>query len=228
MAPMKKKPFKKAYKKKARAKQFKKPKVAYATPKMIYAVPLRAQDQTALITANPGATGAHETFEYSVSLSDIVSTELAAFTELYDEFKITGFKIQLRPRGNLAGTGSTGQNMGFQFYSVEDFTDLNPLSSVDAALEYANVKLHKSWKGMTRYIKCKVPKLTLDVNNNPVLKVENPGWLQLQPQIIAGTNYDNTIVAHLGCKLIFDYNLNDEDVIFDQFVTLYVQFKTKK
>jgi len=197
-------------------------------PKTILSQKLRGEAAQVTVAANPGITGPYVNLEYSVSLSDIVSNELAAYTELYDEFKITGFRVSLKPRGNLASPGSTGANQGFNFYSVIDYTDLQSLSTVSEALEYANVRTHQSWRTFSRYVSCKIPKLIQDINQNPVLKVESPAWMQLAPQMIAGTNYDNTIVAHLGLKLIFEYNPNTTDVIFDEFLTIFVKFRTKK
>lgn len=192
----------------------------YATPKMIYKIPLQVAKMT-LVVANAGQS----TFEFGVSLSDIVSGDLTAFQALYDEFKITGFKWKLVPRGNNAPVGT---NTGFMYYSVLDRTDTNALTSVDAALEYPNCRKHKSWRTNSRYIPAYCPKLIHDVNNNPMLTIEKPRWLQLNTQTIGGTVYDDTIVSHIGCKIITDVNNGTNPITFDFYITMYCQFRNKK
>jgi len=208
-------------------KYVKKAKVAnFARPGMIYKIPLRIPAAEIVVDSDPTQAGALGTIEYAVSLGNIVANELAAFTELYDEFKITGFKVQLKPRGNM--NTAAGPVQGFHFYSVLDGTDLVPLADIAAAQEYTNCKTHQSWRGMSRYVKCTIPKLTRDVNNNPVLKIEGANWMQLLPQTISGVVYNNANVAHIGLKVIFEYNNNTTDVIFDEYITCYCQFRTKK
>lgn len=222
-----KRPFKKSYRK----KNYKKTKKAnFANPKMIYKIPLKIADDVLIIPSDPTGALPRVTEEFAISLDDLNVLELTAFTELYDEFKITGFKVQYRPRGNM--NTAAGPVQGFQFYSVLDGTDLVPLADSQAALQYTNCKKHYSWKGMSRYVKCTVPVLTVDVNGNPMLKVEQPRWMQLLPQTIAvggvPTIYDNATVAHIGLKTIFENNTNTTAVTFDTYVTVYVQFRNKK
>jgi len=194
----------------------------------VIAYKLKTDAQAVVVPPSPTGTGNHAHEEYSPSLSELDTNEFNAFAEIYDEFKITGFRVTLKPRGNINQPGSTGANQGFNYYSVIDYTDTVPLASIDKALEYANCKVHKSWKTFSRYVSCKVPKIIYDVNNNPTLKTESPAWMQIEDQTIMGINISNKIVAHLGLKLFFEYNLNTYDVIFDEYITLYVKFRNKK
>lgn len=171
-------------------------------------------------------TGIIDTIEYAPSLSNMANPELTAYMELYDEFKITGFTVELRPRQNT--TSYTAGNIGNTFYSVIDHTDVRPLASAAEALEYSNCRTHKSWRTFKRYAPVKVPKLLLDIQNTPLLRVDPPTWMQTLPQLIAGTNYDNTLVAHLGMKLFFEINNNAQSLVYDEILTLNVSFRNKK
>lgn len=198
-----------------------KKKVMYATPKMIYAITLQAPVQQMLVESGNFAVEA-----FSWSYGDIVANDIDALMNLYDEIKITGVTIEIKPRGNIAQAGFVADG-GFQYYTVQDSTDDNTLASTSEALEYANVRIHQSWRPMRRYVKLTVPKLLKDCNNNPLLTVEAPKWLQLRQQVIGGVTYNNAVVAHLGLKLITAVNEGDEDQIFDVYQKFHCQFRNK-
>jgi len=197
--------------------------IAHANPKMIYDIVLNAKVTTLVIPAAGGV------FNFAPSLSNVASTDLGAFQELYDEFKITGFSWQLIPRGNVISPyANATTNTGYTYFSVIDYTDTNTLASADDALEYSTCKKHSSWKKAGRKVACMVPQLIHDCNNNPMITVVKPRWMQLETQTISGTPYDDTIVAHLGCKLFFPATVNLVGQIYDKFLKLHVQFKNKK
>ncbi|AUM61939.1 putative capsid [uncultured virus] len=236
-----KKQFRKKFPKRKRAwrrgRKYVKRKTMYATSKMIYKISLACQNDTIVIPPDSVNPGTYYTYEFSPSLSDIDVSELSAFTEIYDEFKIVGVTFSLRPRGNIAftnnsvqpGTGLILSNQtGSRYYSVLDPSDLKPLLTPDSAREYTNCKVIDSWRPHRRTYKSSVPSLTYDVNNNPYLKVEGPRWMQLEPQAIAGTNYDDTILAHIGCKLIWDLNETNSSFVYDLYIKLHCMFRVKK
>jgi len=198
-----------------------KKKVMYATPKMIYAITLQAP-----VTTFTVSSGTSNVEAFSWSFGEIVANDIDALMNLYDEIKITGVTVEIKPRGNVAQAGLVADG-GFQYYTVQDSTDDNTLASTSEALEYANVRTHQSWRPMKRYVKVTVPKLLKDCNNNPLLTVEAPKWLQLRQQIIGGVTYNNAIVAHLGLKLITEVNEGDESHIFDVYQKYHCLFRNK-
>lgn len=205
--------------------------IMYATPKMVYKATLQSETTTLTILA-----GNDGTYEFSPSLGDIVSNDLTAFESLYDEFKITGFTWTIVPRGNVANASYTSDvlgagvfdNLGLQYYSVLDHTDLEPIASADEALEYRNCIRHKSWVTNSRYVPAFVPRLVRDVNNNPMMVTQRSNWMQIKTQSIVGTSYNNKNVAHIGCKLYFEQNPNSTDMEFDFYIKLHCQFRNKK
>lgn len=162
---------------------------------------------------------------FAVSLSDIASGDLSAYQALYDEFKIRSFTYYLCPKGNQS---IADRGLGFQIYHVLDNTDDNTLASPAAALEYATCKRSSSWKAYKRKINCYCPQLTHDVNNNPMITIVKPRWMQLAAQTIGGTSYDDTITAVIGAKFISDVNPSPVAQDFDLFIKLHVSFRTKK
>jgi len=206
-----------------RKKMYKKriPRLTFANPRMIYKAKLTAGSSAITVPTGQGFVSAQ-----SYSFGDIVPDDLDGFIKLYDEIKITGVKIQIIPRGNVAQAGLT-QDQGFIYYSVIDYSDDNTLSTVDEALQYASCRKHFSWRPMARYFPVKCPVLLKDVNNTNMIQTQQPQWLQLLPQTIVGTSYNNANVAHLGLKLISNINESDEDIIFDVYAHLYCQFRNK-
>jgi len=214
-----------------RKRMYRRKKMAlYATPRMVYKIALQAVPSIIPIPA-----GSPLTYQFEPSLSDLVSNDLDAFEALYDEFRITGFTWKLIPMGNVANANFTSDvlgssvydNIGLMYYSVLDHTDVVPLASPDAALEYRNCKTHRSWRTNKRYCPATVPRLTRDVNNNPLLVTAKPTWMQIKTQTIGGTSYDNKEVAHIGCKLYFEENLNSTDLELNLYITLHCEFRNK-
>jgi len=222
--------FRKYNKRRAARVYARRKKAIYATPRMVYKISLQT---IASILTIPG--GSTLKYEFEPSLSDVVSNDLTAFENLYDEFRITGFTWKLVPMGNVANTNFTSDvlgsavydNIGLLYYSVLDHTDVVPLTSSDQALEYRNCKTHRSWRTNKRYCPATVPRLTKDVNNNPLLVTQKPSWMQIKSQTIGGTTYDNKEVAHIGCKLYFEENLNATDLELNLFITLHCEFRNK-
>lgn len=205
--------------------------IIYATPNMIYKIPLMCEAEIMTITA-----GTSRAYEFEPSLSDVVSNDLTALENLYDEFRISGYTWTLIPRGNVANASYTSDvlgsaiydNVGFQYYSVLDHTDVESITSPDEALEYRNCRTHQSWKKNSRYVPAYVPRLVKDVNNNPMMVTARSNWMQIKSQTIGGTAYNNKEVAHIGCKIFFETNQNSADYVFDFYIKLYCEFRNKK
>lgn len=206
--------------------------VIYATPKMIYKASL--QGLPLAFTVPIASSYTYYPFVFEISLSDLVSNEITAFQNLYDEFKITGFTWTISPRGNIANSApadptTTGTlQKGFHYYSVLDHTDVEDLATPDEALEFASCKRHCSWRQASRYVPAYCPRLTHDINNNPMLVVDKPRWLQIATQTIAGTSYNQQNVNHIGCKIICETNFNNDEVVMDLYYKIHVMFRNKK
>jgi len=204
----------------------------FATTKMIYKATLR--EEKAEITVPIATTTQYYPFVFQESLSDLVGNDIAGFAALYDEFKITGFTWNIRPRGNYTTSAPSDPetvgtlNKGFQYYSVLDHSDVNTLADPNEALEFASCKIHNTWKPASRYVPAYMPRLTHDVNNNPMIIVDRPKWLQMDTQTIGGVGYDQTLINHIGCKLLFESNFNSDEVVLDLYVKIHVQFRNKK
>jgi len=206
-----------------RKKMYKKriPRLTFANPRMIYKAKLPVAIDTVVTP-----TGQMFVSAQTYSFGDIIPDDIDGFIKLYDEIKITGVKIQIIPRGNVAAASDV-INQGFVYYSVIDYSDDNTLPDVNTALQYSTCRKHYSWKPMSRYFPVKCPVLLKDVNNTNMIQTQNPQWLQLLPQTIVGTSYNNANVAHLGLKLISNVNESDEDVTLDVYAHLYCQFRNK-
>lgn len=179
------------------------------------------------ITVANNATFAEE---FSPSLSNIEAGDLAAYTALYDQFRVTSITIDVQSKDRVntnASTGGAGDVFPFRFYSVLDKTDLTPIT-VAEAMQYNNVQKRLSIKPHPVYRRYSpmVPVLLQDINANYMVQMQKAPWMQLSPQIIGGNNYDNTQIAFPGVKVISDVNTGDP-VLFDFYITFVVQFKTK-
>lgn len=156
------------------------------------------------------------------SLSLMASAELAAYTTLYDEFRIVWVQYQMK---------STNQStiLPFMFYSVLDFTDAASLTGIDDALEYDNCKkcISTARYPVNRRWYAKLPELTHDINHNPVCVSHPFPWMQLAPRTIGGADllFDNTIAAIPACKVCSDTNDAAAGAEFEVYITMKVLFR---
>lgn len=95
---------------------------------------------------------------YAFSLSQLPN--VSDFTNLFDQYKITGAKLQITPacsEGILSPLAGTAQPLGFsRVHSVIDYDDTSAPSSEDQLLEYGSHKSTAPFQTHTRFIKPKV------------------------------------------------------------------------
>lgn len=168
--------------------------------------------------------------EFTPSLSNIEAGDLAAYTALYDEFRVTSITIDVQPNvvvNTNTSAGTTSDTNLIRMYSVLDKTDSTPIT-IAQAMQYNNVQKRLSNVKHCIYRKYApmVPILIQDLNQNYMMQLQKSPWMQLSPQVIGGNNYDNTLIAYPGVKAISDINTGDP-LEFDVFITLVVQFRVK-
>lgn len=170
----------------------------------------RAQFASSVITVTGGVDAyAAASFE----LQNIPSA--SEFTALYDQYKITGIKYQLMPRGNTAEVGSSAvQGNQCRIFSVLDYDDSVAPTSIAQLTQYQNLKVTNSTQTHTRYFK---PRFNLDILSGSVGLTGNApttGWIDV-------TNAD---VKHRGLKLAIQAPPAGT-YVYDLLVTYYLMFK---
>lgn len=169
---------------------------------------------TVLDTAITAIPGAPFTYDYSPSLVNIQAAELAAYQELYDEYRIVKCILDIRPNTLIGDT-----NDSMRVYSVIDKNDSGSLPNVGTALAYNNCQIRTSSSKHCVY-RSFVPSLTIriaDVNGTSFFQEQTPKFINIQ----------NTNVAHLGAKVISDNNPSQQNLVFNSYITLLVEFRTK-
>lgn len=140
------------------------------------------------------------------------------FTNLFDQYRINGIKIQLIPRGNSSDIGTssasppTGQSVGV--FSIIDYDDINVLTSFTQAVQYQNLKMTRSHQIHSRYFK---PRIANSVYNGAAGVVNAGsvrGWIDC----------DNPSVPHMGVKMVLQQSPNLAQT-FDLKIDYYLAFK---
>lgn len=155
---------------------------------------------------------------YFGSLNQI--SGVSDFTGLYDQFKILGLKWSLIPRGNSSDISPSGtsaqQSVGV--FSVIDYNDSTALTSLNQAVQYANLKMTRSHQVHSRYFK---PRITPTIENGvggTASALTTRGWLDVS----TGAN-----VPHYGIKYVLQQAPNVAQT-FDLKVDYYLAFKNVK
>lgn len=156
---------------------------------------------------------------YFASLNQIAG--VSDFSGLYDQFKIVGLKWQLIPRGNasdISPTGGTSAAQSVGVFSVIDYDDSAPLTSLTQACQYQNMKMTRSHQVHSRYFK---PRITPTIENGvggTASALTTRGWLDVS----TGAN-----VPHYGIKYVLQQAPNVAQT-FDLKVDYYLAFKNVK
>lgn len=157
------------------------------------------------------AFGANSYTPINVALTSLPS--YTEFTNLYDQYKITGLKVKFVPRGNSSDI--TTQNNISSLFTVIDTDDGNPFTNVDQALQYQSLKMTRSTQTQIRYFK---PKFNIGAINQVaggvIGKVNTNGWLDCT----------SDSVIHYGIKTALTAGAS-QSVIYDLMVTVYLAFK---
>lgn len=169
----------------------------------------RVQFTTSAITVSGTAVFGASAFE----LQNIPNA--SEFTSLYDQYKITGIRYSILPRGNSAdiGTSATQGNMG-RIFSVLDYDDSTAPASFNEMTQYQNVKMTNNAQTHTRYLK---PRFNLDVLSGSVSLTANAprtGWIDCS----------TADVKHRGVKFGIQAPTNAV-MTYDLMIVYYLAFK---
>lgn len=148
------------------------------------------------------------------------------FTNLYDQYKITGVKIKLTPalsEGINSPLFNTTSSLGFSpVNSVVDYDDFTALTSESQAMEYGSLKQTAPFKSHVRYIK---PKCLQQIYISSIDNANRP----ISNQWISTADPD---VPHLGIKYwISAPNVpagNAGSMLYKMYVTMYFACKNVK
>lgn len=135
------------------------------------------------------------------------------FSSLYDQYKIRKVKVQFMPRGN--SSDSVTGNAISSLFTVLDFDDSNPPTSVEQLLQYDTLKVCRSTQQQTRLV---VPKFNKGIINTVAggLIGKNPstGYIDLA----------NSSVAHYGIKGALTVSTAGT-IVYDVVTTFYLAMK---
>ncbi len=138
-----------------------------------------------LLTSTTGAEGL---YGFSGSLSDL--SEVASYTSVFDQYRITQLILHILPAVQLSTTASASPPYSY-LYVVTDYDDKTPLASASLALNYQNISIVGPGRGHQRTIRPHVNIYAADDPNTaqPAQSLTSP-WLDC-----AQTN-----TAHYGFK----------------------------
>lgn len=174
---------------------------------------------TASISALGVATPVAQAFTFTLSQLPSVTD----FSNLYDQYKITGAKLTLTPAlsegiaSPLAGTASA---LGFsRVHSVIDYDDSTNPASEDQLLEYGSHKSTPPFMIHSRYIK---PKVLHEIYRSAIATA-------YAPQANTYLDMANTDIPHYGIKVwISAPNTNAgtaQSITYKAYLTLYFSCK---
>lgn len=130
---------------------------------------------------------------YTFTLNQL--SGVSDFTSLFDQYKITGAKLQLTPTLNLGQNSpffGTSFTLGYsRVHSVIDYDDNNAPASEDALLEYGSHKSTAPFQTHSRYIK---PKVLHEIYRSSVTTA-------YAPKSSTYLDMNNTDVPHYGIKV---------------------------
>jgi len=136
------------------------------------------------------ATGAPGTATFvsgamAFQLADL--NQVTTFTALFDQYKITGVRVQFMPVFNE--NGQSGGSSAGDLYTATDYDDANALADLNAFRQRADTRMTPSWKGTSHYLK---PHVALAAYGGSFNTFANQGnqWLDCA----------NTGVQHYGLK----------------------------
>lgn len=147
-----------------------------------------------------------------------VLPNVSEFTSLYDQYRINGIKVTLIPRGNQSdigtASGTVAQSVGV--FSVIDYDDISPLTSLNQALQYQNLKMTRSHQIHSRYFKPRI--LNSVLANAGTGAVANAGSTRGWLDVNSGD------VPHMGVKFVLQQSPNSTQT-FDVKIDYYLAFK---
>lgn len=191
--PRRKRVYKRTFKRKTRGRTNK-----------IYSFKRTFESAQIVCNASAGVTGA-----FSLALADVPGA--SDFTNLFDQYRICGVKINMVPVYDAALSSAINK---FAMFSVIDYNDYNTIT-MNQALEYQNVKRSTSVSGHRRYFKPRIAIQQTDYSNNSFVASYKPPWIST----------DDTNIAHGYMKYVTDTNSGSAAFTWNVYITLYLQFR---
>lgn len=162
----------------------------------------------------PITYNANTTFSYIVKLNDL--PDYSDFTNLFDQYKISGVKIEIIPRGNESSLSSSQST---QVMSVIDRNGLaNPFTE-NQLLQYQSLRKTPLFRRHVRYYKPAVLTPALDYN------ATNPFPLSKVNQWISTENPD---VDHYGLYGFVPDPGFEANITMDVYTTFYIALRAIK
>nr|WPR18779.1 MAG: capsid protein [Chemarfal virus 102] len=91
--------------------------------------------------------------------------QFTEFTQLYDQYKINGVKLEIIPQYDSANVGAIGTNQISQNYLINDYDDVLVPTTMDTLMQNQTVKRCPSTAVMKHYIK---PCIAMQVFNTGI------------------------------------------------------------
>lgn len=172
-------------------------------------------------TDDAGTTYLGYSGAYTFKLSDLPN--YTEFTNLYDQYKITGIAIEFRPTFsgldlNFSANSANGTLIP-DIRSVVDLDDDTPIANENELLQYQNIKWTRGTKVHRRYFK---PKFATEIFRTALTTGYRPSQGYLD------TSYPE--IPHYGFKVWIDDTAATEASawLYRVYVTYYVKFKGVK
>jgi len=130
---------------------------------------------------------------YSFNLNQLPNP--TEFTNLFDQYKITGAKLVFTPGANNAlYSPLSGQSVAFgfnRFMSVIDYDDSSIPASESELMQYNTLKVTPPMRTHTRYLKPKILEALYNGTLSTAYQAARPGWVDV----------GNPSVPHYGVKV---------------------------
>lgn len=175
-----------------------------------------------LLQLNNAVSGGNSygALSYYASLDQLPDN--SEFTSLYDQYKITGIKLEIIPFNNTSNAGTTiaGSNVAACLHSVVDFDDVSlptaSLSGVQKLMQYQNYK--RTMIPGRKLVRFYRPHLAVGAYSGAFTSYLNKG-----PQWI---DCGSPSVQHYGFKMVPEiFSSTASTLTCKMLVTMYVKFK---
>jgi len=139
--------------------------------------------------------------------------QFSSFSSVFDQYKIVKVEIWLTPQGPAVAPGYVNST-GARAYSVTDYDDSNNLSTSSQAMQYENVMIGGLGDGHYRSLR-------------PHIAVSSYGGSFTQFTNMSSTWIDvaSGSTQHYGIKFIIDPTNANNDVVFNAFTRVTIEFR---
>jgi len=151
------------------------------------------------------------TFTKNWTTGDIV--QFSSFASVFDQYRISKCEVWLVPAGPALAAGYANTT-GARCYSVTDYDDSNNLSTSAQALQYENCMVSGLTDGHYRSVQPHIAVATYG-GAFTQFKNEKAGWIDVA----------STSAQHYGVKCIVDPTNSNNDVVYNAFTRVTIEFR---